>query len=382
MSVPRRKVLILIDSLYPGGAERSVVGLATNLPRARFDVTVCATRRHDGPLSEELVGAGVRYETLGRSGRFDLSPFWRLMKLLHSERYDVLHAHKFGSNLWGAIFGRLSRTPAVVAHEHTWSYEGQPLRRFLDGYVIGRLVDVFVAVSTRDRERMTSIEHVPVSKTKYIPNAFVPREGGPLEGDLRAELGIGADVPVVGTLAVLRAQKAVDVLIDAFALLSERLPDARLVIGGYGPMAEAWQAHAAGLGLAERVHWLGMRSDAPVVLRGLDVAAMSSDFEGMPIYAFECMAEGTPLVATDVGGLRDIFEDGRSALLVPPRDPAAMADALESLLRDPERRRAMAAAAEERLEEFRVGRAVERIASLYESVLATSRRRRRSRAAG
>ena len=106
-----------------------------------------------------------------------MAPFARLVALLREERFDVLHAHKFGSNLWGSIFGRLTRTPVVIAHEQTWSYEGQPLRRFLDGQVIGRLADVMVAVSTRDQERMTSIEGVPPHKTTYIPNAFVPPRG-------------------------------------------------------------------------------------------------------------------------------------------------------------------------------------------------------------
>jgi glycosyltransferase involved in cell wall biosynthesis len=367
VSAPK-KVLLLVDSLYAGGAERSVVSLATNLPRDRYEVTVCATRRHSGPLADELIGAGVRYETLNRRCRFDVAPFRRLYRLLREEGFDVLHAHKFGSNLWGSIIGRLSGTPVVIAHEHTWSYEGQPLRRFLDGQVIGRLADVMVAVSTRDRERMTSIEGVPPHKTTYIPNAFVPPRGQRSGGDVRAELGIDRDAPVIGTLAVLRPQKAVDVLIDAFALLSERFPEAHLVIGGSGEMAEEWAAHARGRGFDDRLHWIGLRDDVPDVLRSLDVAAMSSDFEGMPIFAFECMAERTPLVATDVGGLCDIFDDG--ALLVPRRDPQAMSDALARLLADPDRRRAMAEAAHERLAEFRIERAVERVGELYDQLLA------------
>jgi glycosyltransferase involved in cell wall biosynthesis len=365
---------VLIDALRPGGAERAAVSLATSMPSDRYEVTLCATRRHDGALADEL--AGVRYVTLDRTGRFDLLPFWRLYRLLRRERFDVLHAHKFGSNLWGSLIGRLARVPAVVAHEHTWSYSGQPLRRFLDGRVIGRLADVFVAVSTRDQERMTSVEGVPAAKTAFVPNAFVGGDAAG-DGDLRAELGLAADAPVVGTLSVLRPQKAVDVLIDAFALLAPRLPEAHLVIGGYGPMEEEWKAHAESLGIGERVHWLGMRRDVPVVLRALDVAAMSSDFEGMPIFAFECMAERVPLVATDVGGLRDIFVPGSSAVLVPPRQPEAMAAALGSLLADPDRRRAMGDAAHTRLADFSMDRAVERIGALYESVLSGERGRRR-----
>lgn len=369
MSKPT-KVLMMIDSLYLGGGERFLVGLAANLPKERWDVTVCATRRHEGTLVAELEHAGVRYLCLNRRGRFDVAPFARLVKLLRQERFEILHAHKFGSNLWGSIFGRLTRTPVVVAHEQTWSYEGQPLRRLLDGKVIGRLADVIVAVSTRDQERMTSVEGIPPAKTRYIPNAFMPLKAAETEGDLRAELGIDAGTPVAGTLAVLRPQKAIDVLLDAFAIVAKRMPDARLVIGGFGEMSETWQAHAREIGIGERVDWLGGRNDGPVVLGGFDIAVMSSDFEGTPLFAFECMAARTPMVVTDVGGQRDIFENGESALLVPARDTAAMADALEELLRDPERRQAMAEAAHERLAEFSVERAVERVEALYEEQLA------------
>jgi glycosyltransferase involved in cell wall biosynthesis len=311
--------------------------------------------------------------TLGRTGRFDVAPFARLVALLRRERFEVLHAHKFGSNLWGTIFGRLTRTPVVVAHEQTWSYEGNRVRVFLDGRVIGRMADVMVAVSTRDQERMTSVEGVPPHKTAFIPNAFLPPAGDAADGDLRAELGIAPEVPVVGTLAVLRPQKAIDVLIDAFAEVRQRIPEAELVIAGYGPMEEQWRARAGELGL-DRVHWIGRRSDQLVVLGGLDVAVMSSDFEGTPLFAFECMASRTPMVATDVGGLRDIFDDGVSGMLVPPRDPAAMASAIEALLRDPERRRAMAGAAYERMSDFTIERAVERFEELYERLLSAKGR--------
>jgi glycosyltransferase involved in cell wall biosynthesis len=370
----RIRVLMLVDSLLPGGAERFLAGLATNLPQDRYEVCVCATRGVHDPLVDTVRDAGIRYEVLGRRGRFDLSPFRRLRALLRDGGFDVLHAHKFGSNLWGSIVGRLAGTPVVIAHEQTWSYEGQPLRRFLDGQVIARLADVFVAVSTRDRERMTSVERVPPEKTVYIPNAFVPRDREPVTGDLRGELGIAPEAPVVGTLCVLRAQKRLDVLIDAFAVVAEGNPEARLVIAGYGPLMEPWQAHAEERGVSDRVHWLGMRDDPDTVLAALDIAVMSSDFEGTPLFAFECMASRTPMVATDVGGLRDIFDHGVSGMLVPPRDPVAMASAIEALLRDPERRRAMADAAYERMSDFTIERAVERFEELYERLLSAKGR--------
>jgi glycosyltransferase involved in cell wall biosynthesis len=327
-------------------------------------------RSHDGPLIDELSEAGIPVVTIDRAGRKDVGAFGRLVSLVRSERPDIVHSHMFTANLWGTVAARLARVPVAIAHEQTWSYIGQPARRLLDGRVIGRLADVMIAVSTRDQERMASIEHVPAAKTVFIPNAYMPPLGDAAPGDLRAELGLAPDTPLAGTMVVLRAQKALDVLLDAFALVLKRVPDAHLAIAGYGPMADAWHEHARSIGVAGRVHWLGIRTDGAVIRDALDVAVMSSDFEGTPLFSFECMAARTPMVVTDVGGQRDIFENGTSALLVPAQDPPAMADALCELLESPERRRAMADAAHDRLAEFTVDRAVERVEALYERLLA------------
>ncbi len=367
----RTRVLMLVDSLYDGtgGAERFAVGLAGALPSERYEVSLCATRTLEGSLPAALDAAGVRHFALGRRRRLDVLPFVRLARFLRRNRVDVLHCHKFGSNVWGSLIGRAARVPVVVAHEHTWSYEGQPLRRFLDGRVVGRLAHRFVAVSEADRRRMVEIEGVPPERTLTIPTGYVPRTEAGL-GDLRAELGVDAGTPLVGTVAQLRPQKALDVLITAFARLPAELAAARLVIVGDGPSRAELERVAADLGVSERTHFLGTRTDVAAVLTALDVAAMSSDFEGLPLFAFECMANGTPLVATRVGGLSDLIEDGRSGMLVPPRDPGALAAALAELLADPARREAIAAAARERARGYELPAIAARFAELYDSLLA------------
>jgi glycosyltransferase involved in cell wall biosynthesis len=351
-----------------GGAEVFAVGLAAHLPRDRFDVRVCTTRATGGFLESALDEAGIPHFNLARRGRWDLVPFRRLYSYLRAERIDLLHAHMFGSNVWGTIIGRLAATPVIVAQEQTWSYEGKPLRKLLDGQLIGRLSTKFVAVSRADQERMVRIERVKPHKTAMIPNAFVPRPK--VEGaDLRAELGIDPSAPLIGTAVVHRPQKALRVLIDAFGRLARSLPEARLVIAGHGPCTAVWQAHAAQQGLGDRVHFIGRRDDVAGVIGALDVGVLSSDFEGTPLFVFECMACNTPVVSTDVGGLPDVVDNGRTGLLVPRRDPESLAAALESLLADPGLRETMAAAARERLSEFSIEHISSRYAELYEQLL-------------
>jgi glycosyltransferase involved in cell wall biosynthesis len=359
------RVVMLIESLDydPGGAERLVVALATRLPRDRFDVTVCTTRAVEGELLRQLRAAGVRQLALDRRTRADLWAWRRLGRFLRSQSVDVLHAHMWGSNFWGCLVGRASGVPVVIAHEHTWAYRGKPFRRLLDGYFIGRLATRFLTVANRDL--MIEWEHVPAHKVELMPNPYLPRPASD-GGDLRAELGLPADTPVVGTIARLRPQKALHVLLDAFAQLRRSLPRAQLVIAGDGPCRGRLERRAAAHGLERDVHFLGMREDVDVVLSAFDVAAMSSDFEGSPLFAFECMAHGKPLVATAVGGLVDVFEHGRTALLVPAGDSAALARELESLLRDHELRERIAIASRAELGAYTIDSVLSRYVDLYE----------------
>jgi len=366
----RLRILYLIDKIGDaGGAERAATGLALHLPSDRFETWMCSTRHTDPAVAARLDAAGVRHVDLGRRSKIDVHRLLPLAALLRRESFDLLHSHMFGSNVWGCVLGRGCRVPVVIAHEHTWSYEGR-LRRWVDGRIIGRLADRFVAVSTLDAHRMETLEGVAPGKIVTIPNSYIPRPPSSVS-DLRAEFGMGTE-PLIVTVALLRPQKALDVLLDAFALVLESLPSTRLVIAGDGPCRADLERRAAELGLAGGVHFLGLRTDIDALLASADVAALSSDFEGTPLVAFECMANGTPLVATAVGGMPDVIESGQTGLLVPPRDPRALADGLINLLTDPGRRERMAAAATERLSAFTLEAAVERYAALYEQLVSAS----------
>ena len=351
-----------------GGAERFAVGLATHLPRDRFAVSFCATRELDRHWSTLLADAGVPHFSLGRHASTDVLPFRRLGGILRGQGIEILHGHKFGSNVWATVVGRLAGVPIVIGHEQTWSYEGDPVRRFLDGQLIGRFADRFVAVSSADRERMIALEGVPAAKTVLELNGFVPRPQ-PGTADLRAELGLPADAPIVGTVCMLRHQKALHVLLDAFAQVRAVRPDAHLVIGGDGECRDELEAQARQLGLNGSAHFLGLREDVDAILPAFTVAAMSSDYEGTPLFAFECMAAGVPLVATNVGGLPDMLDHERSALLVPRRDPGALADALRTLLDDEPRREAQAKAAHARIDRYTMDAVAGRFADLYDELL-------------
>ncbi len=371
------RILFVIDrAVDHGGAERFAVGLAGELACQGHELWMCTTREIEPGVAGVLDRAGVRRLDLARRTKWDVHRFSRLVGMLRRERIDVLHAHMFGSNVWGTLIGRMCRVPVVIAHEQTWSYEGEPLRSWLDGNLIGRLATRFVAVSSLDATRMVSIEGVPPEKVVMIPNAYVPRSSGQ-NGDLRAELGIDPSTPLIGAVSVLRPQKALSVLLDAFALMLEAMPDAHLAVAGEGPCQRELRRRARELNLDGRVHFLGRRSDVDSILRSVDVAAMSSDYEGTPLVAFECFANRTPLVATEVGGLPDIVTNGESGVLVPPRRADALAEALVALVKDPARRDRIAEAAAGRLDEFTIDVAARRFTALYEQLFAEATHRSR-----
>lgn len=368
---PRRlRVLAILDSpTDQGGAERFAIGLVTHLPRDRFEPWICSTRIATAEASEELAEAGVPHVSLRRRSKLDVHRLGGLAMLLRRGRFDVVHAHMFGSNVWGTVLGRLCGVPVVIAHEHNWSYDGELAHRMIDRHVIARYATRFVAVSESNRRRMIELEGIAPEKVMVLPTAYIPhRVAAP--SDIRAELGLPPDSRLIAVAATLRPEKALEVLIAAHATVAKRCPEAHLVIAGDGPCRRALERQVALLGLGAGVHFLGARRDVSAILATVDVGALSSDWEGMPLFVLECMATGTPVVATDVGGLPEVVEHERTGLLVPPRDPGALAAAIGDLLADPARGRRLAAAASARTEAFTIDAVTARFADLYEQLVA------------
>jgi glycosyltransferase involved in cell wall biosynthesis len=371
-------VLTLVDRLgTAGGGERLAMQIAKRLDPQRFESWYCVSRwSGDEPGTEagramvaELREAGVHVMGLGRGSSAAVWSWAPLVRLLRRERIDVLHAHKFGSNVWGALLSAVGRVPVFVAHEHTWSYEGQPLRRFLDRALIARRSAAFVAVSREDRRRMIAVEGIAPDDVVFVPNGIDPVAAGD-RSRARFEVGLDDDAPVVGAVAVLRPQKGLDVLVRAIPEVAAAVPDVRFVVAGEGPERASLEALAAELGVSDRLMLLGQRGDVPDLLAAFDVAVVSSRFEGSPLATMEYMDAGLAVVATRVGGMPDLIEDGVHGRLVEPEDPAGLAAALVELLGDRERARAMGERGRERRRaEFSLDGTVRRLEAMYEELV-------------
>lgn len=318
---------MLVDSFEAGGAERIAVEVASALDRERYSPIVVATR-HGGPLEDVLRQADVDYVVLGRRRGFSPRKYGRAHRLLRN--VDLIHSHKLGSNLWGALLSRTTGVP-LVAREPTFSGVRTPLRTYGYRWWIAPVAGRIICPSTIVEQSLYD-EGVPRGLVEVIPNgvrldAALPRK------EARAELGLDPDAFVVGIVARLREEKAHEVLFRAAAQLRDDGRDVTVCVVGDGPRRAALAETATSLGLDASVVWAGERAEAKRLPAAFDVGVICSDFEGLPVAALETLAAGVPMVCTAVGTLPEILSGG-AGLTVPVRDHVALAKALGRFVDD------------------------------------------------
>lgn len=326
-------ILQLVDSLAVGGTETVAVNLANALAGAGQRSFLCATRA-EGPLRARLQPE-VGYLFLARRHRFDLGAVRRLRAFVRTHGIQLVHAHS--SSLWLAVLAGLGGGfPAVVWHDHYGRGDSVARARFPHA-LLGRRVRGVIGVNRTLADWAVNTLHIPRERVWQIPNFVLSAASAAGRVELPGTAGLR-----VICLANLRPQKNHGLLVDAFRRVHAEEPAARLFLAG----ATIDAGYAAALcrrveqdGLAGVVAFLGAREDVPALLAAGDVGVLSSDSEGFPLALLDYGTAGLATVATDVGQCREILADGRAGLLVPPRDPAALAAALLALCRDPVARR-------------------------------------------
>jgi glycosyltransferase involved in cell wall biosynthesis len=337
---------------------------------ARFRVTLCGLKAPE-PASEMLSAQGVPVVHLGR-GRFDARILPDLVALGRRLGARVLHVHGYAA----ADFGRLAARALgarLVLHEH-FADPRLPRYQALADWLLRGLTDQAIAVSESTRTFLVRERHVPAERVALIWNGapldeFAPRPR-PETLAVRRELGLPEDAFLVGCVGRLSEQKGHRYLLEAFAQLAPLVPDARLLIVGDGDLAGALHTQAGALGIGARVCFAGHRGDVARVLGALDVLAIASTYEGTPLALFEALAAGKAIVSTAVDGCAEILRDGETGLLVPARDPAALAAALLRVAHEPDLRARLASAARAASVRYDVRTCVAEMEALYERLLA------------
>lgn len=367
-----RSIFFYTDSRVLGGAENAMFMLLGSLDRGEWEPTLLL---EDAPEVEPLaaraaaLGVPVRRIQPLPLGLVGARRVPGLVRLLRRERPAVFHAHMSSpvACKWGLAAAVLARVPAVMGTVQVGAYE--PDRSsYWQLRVLARRVDRYLAVSREIADELVERLGWPAEKVEVVYNAVdADRAAVPAPPGLREQLGGSEARPLVLTPARLNAQKGHDTLLEAIA----EVPEALFLLAGDGPERERLEARAAELGLGERVRFLGRREDVPQLLAACDVFALPSLYEGSSLAVLEAMAAGIPVVSSAIGGTEELIDDGRSGLLVPPGDAAALTAALRRVLGDRQLREELAAAARERVDSgLRREQNAERVAAVYRELLA------------
>lgn len=369
--MPEGKSLVfIITSLAYGGAETQLVQLAGRLKSRRWNVRVVSMIPPQA-FVEEFGKVGIPVHSLDmRRGVPDPRALFRLAAILRRERPQVVHSHMVHANLLARLARPIARVPVLVCTAHN-IYEGGRLRelayRFSDP-----LCDLTTQVSRAGLERSVRVGAVPGHRIRFFPNGVDAAHFRPdpaARQRIRDELDIG---DAFAWLAVGRYEKNKDYpnMLRAFAR-QRREREGLLLIAGNGSLRGDAEQLAGELGVADWVKFLGIRKDVPGLMNAADAYLMSSAWEGMPIVLLEASATGLPVVATDVGGNREVVLEGRSGFLVPSGDPEALSAAMLRLLEMPpgERSRMGDAGRAHVMREYDMEKVVDRWESLYGELL-------------
>ncbi len=302
----------------------------------------------------------------------------RLAERLHQARPDILHSHDYRSNMLGGLVARrLAPSLPWVATVHLHTSDSRRLRmyRTLDLLML-RLADHVVTVS-RDQRRLLLARGIDRQRLCLIPPAvaadrFADQAGAPHL--VRTRLDLPTSAPLVTLVGRLTRQKGVDLLLLAARELRPEMPTVHYLVVGDGPERLALHRQARDLGVAEAVHFLGYQAQVAGILGASSVIVLPSRSEGLPVVLLESLALARPVVASAVGGIRDVVRDGVTGLLIPPDDPQALATGLRRLLADAELASRLGAAGQAYIEQHcSPKRAAHRLASVYRQVLSERR---------
>jgi glycosyltransferase involved in cell wall biosynthesis len=351
-----------VESLNRGGLERVVIDLVRLQREAGHHCQVVCLFEQ-GTLAPELAELGIPVHSCDKRGGLDLRAMLRARRFLRGHATDVLHTHNAMSHYYAVLASRGLRLRRVVSTRHGMGATRATAQRdararggrngrleWLYGKSMAFTHTVATVCETARREYAQRAD-LPSTKIVAVPNGIQVDRFEPASAHSRQQLqnalGVSAQTRLVGLVGRLTWAKDHATLIRAFGLMQPRLSESALVLIGDGPLQPALAALAAAEGVAARVFFLGDRNDVNALLRGLDLFAMSSVTEGYSVALLEACATGLPIVATDVGGNAEIVHHGSNGLLVPARDPAALAAAMLEVLQDAGRAGALGRAGRE-----------------------------------
>ncbi|NUM55177.1 MAG: glycosyltransferase family 4 protein [Candidatus Hydrogenedentes bacterium] len=382
----RIRVAHVITRMCKGGAQENTFHTVRLANRERFEVDLISGYTAPGePSMEDAVRAAgieiVRVASLVRnpSPLRDLRAYGELTRIFAQRKYDIVHTHTSKAGYLGRIAAAKARVPIIVHTPHGHVFFGYFNAALTALYTmlernVARKSDRLIELTRRGVE-----QHLAegVGTAEQWTSIFSGIDLAPFTAAIehrdatRTKLGIGRDDFVVGGVGRLEPVKGFSYFVQAAHIVAESLPNARFVLAGDGAERKSLESEAKSLGL--RIQFLGIRDDVSELMAAMDVCVVPSLNEGMGRVILEAGAAGTPVVATNVGGIPEVLIETKTGLLVRPRDETGIASAVLSLAADPAQRERLGGAAREHAQQFSIARMVEQIESLYETLIREKR---------
>lgn len=380
------RVLRLIARLNVGGPAIHTILLAKLLAPEKFDSTLVAGQiaAAEGDMSYFAQEQGLEPTIIPELGReihwkSDLTAFWKIFRLMRTLRPTIVHTHTAKAGMLGRLAAKLAGVPVIVHtfHGHVFHsyFSRSKTQTFLQiERLLAKISDAIITLSPTQRAEILGYgigcpEKVHAIGLGLLLDPFVTCAS--LRGQLRQELGVSEDAPLIGIVARLVPIKGHTYFLDAAKYVLETHPKARFLIIGDGELREELERYAQDTGINQHIAFLGFRRDLPEIYADLDVVVLSSLNEGLPVTLIEAMASATPIVTAQVGGVEDLVEHERTGILVPPKDSRALADGICQILAlTPQQRQAMGETGRASVyPRYHISTLVSNIETLYQDLL-------------
>ena len=366
----RIRIVYVVHTLRLAGLENVVVSLANCMEPSLFECTIVSLASQD-PLQNKVHTERVKVVSFEKKEGNNPRLIYQLCRFLCQERPHIVQTHNWGTLLEGVLAAKLAGVPIVI-HAERGTIDRRRRNLFIQRCLL-RTVHQVLSVSEAHRRRLADSTGFPYERIKPIPNGvdvslFYPRSTE--KQRIRRNIGLEPTPIYIGTVANLRPVKNQALLLRVGSRICRTHENVRFVFAGDGPLKEQLVALAAELGISAKVRFLGARADIPEVLNALDIFVLPSLSEGMPNAVLEAMASGLPVVATRVGGVPELIEDGNTGVLIPSEDEKQLETVLENLLRYYTKRLALGEKGRQHvLEYFRLDRMVNEYQDLYHSLV-------------
>lgn len=359
------KVLHLIHKLSSGGAENGVINLLNNINNEKFSPSVCTFVGKGDQTYRLDKKKTIIYELNKRHGN-DITIPRKLIKIFKKDKPHIIHTHGWGTLCEGVLSGKYAKIPIIIHGEHG-TIQDKKWNIFVQR-IFWRLANQILTVSYEHSKELCQRIGFNIEKIKVIPNGVDTNRFYTNKTNvyLRERLNFQQNDIVIGSVGRLVAVKNQSLLIKAFSIIVQKHSNVKLILVGDGPLKNVLQKRAKEYGLSSNIQFLGKRYDIPEIMASMDIFSLTSDSEGMSNTILEAMSSGLPVIATNVGGNKELIYQNATGILVPPKDVYALANALSYVIINKDIRKKMGRSGRKRaVEKFSIEEMVHGYEKLY-----------------